>query len=155
MGCEVQCCISPFHISGWCCMVSILISSYHHTAAILFEFLSHCFLFFFFCAFFFSTFRLHVNLPVISTSASSGCMVSGLHSGRDDQGKCVVPWHWSYPSPSLTVSSLHSVWRDPTPSWEDATLPLYPFSGFPPDKCDLNHYPTAPTTVRTSSKVRQ
>lgn len=44
---------------------------------------------------------LHVHRSVFLSSTSSGCMVSGLHSCRDDQGKCVVSRHWSYPSLSL------------------------------------------------------
>lgn len=154
MDCEVQCCIAPSHISGWCCMVSIFISSYHRIATIPFEFLSHCFLFFFLCFLFFQHFvcmsssrssqRLH---PVDVWSV--GCIVaemirgSVLFPGTDR----ILPRHWLCHHFILCEEIQHYP--------ESSPLPPYTFSSFPPDKCDLSHYPTAPTTVRTSSKVRQ
>lgn len=56
---------------------------------------------------FFHRFVCMSTSPVIQTSTCSGCVVSGLHSGRDDQGKCVVPRHWSYPSPVIDCSLCH------------------------------------------------
>lgn len=55
-------------------------TSCHHSACVP---LTLCFSFVFV---FFPPFCLHAKLPVITPSASSGCMVSGLHSGRDDPG---------------------------------------------------------------------
>lgn len=130
------CAIMSFKFSSACQLVFLFVRkcsgslSYLHIAA-LFSFSSSLFCFsslhsshfFFVCVF--PPFYLHDHLPVTLMSTSSGCMVSGLHSGWNDPGKCVVPWHWSYPSPSLiTVSSLHSLWRDPPSSWELPIVPL-------------------------------
>lgn len=86
----------------------------HHVALIIFI----CLTLAYFIFYLLSLLCLHVHLCIIWTSTHSGCVVSGLHSGGDDQGKCVVSRHWPYPCPHhlcSNASSLHSVWRDLKP----------------------------------------
>jgi len=96
--CAQRCFMWLYLIPACCCMDSVFIRTplpfCLHSSHFICVFSA---LFFFLSTIIF----LHEHLPVILMSTSSGCMVSGLHSGRDDQGKCVVPRHWSYPSPSL------------------------------------------------------
>lgn len=81
---------------------------------------------------------------------SVGCIVaemirgSVLFPGTDR----ILPHHWLCHHFILCEEIQHHP--------ESSSLPLYPFSSFPSDKCDLGHYPTAPTTVRTlSSQTRK
>lgn len=97
------CFICPAEFSSFLCLmqfacwvVSIFIIALLPFSLLFFPLFLCLYTFFSLCL---SFICMSVRLSVSLMPTLSGCVVSGLHCGRDDQRQCVVPWHWSYPSP--------------------------------------------------------
>lgn len=87
---------------------------------------------------------LHVHLSVFLMSIQSGCVVSGLHCGGDDQGECFVPWHWSYPYPHWSTCHHFIMKTSTTIMNASSVMVFYPSHSPWPTLLVLLHPPMKP-----------